>query len=173
MAFTYTANVNLVPTTSLRDLSEILTAAVVDPAPTLVFAGTGGVTSAVSAALLNFLSRWIITDVTPGVVSGIQGPLNAAVIGAAAASLAPGVTPAPTTLPPGVQLEVETAAITPAGISIWPALGAFGGVLVRVAGSPGPGPGPGGGGGGGTGCLSSLIPGLLPLVVRTTTLRNG
>jgi hypothetical protein len=165
VTFTFMGTMNLFPSSNVALVDEVLDVGLTNPSVT--FAGTGTVASAIEAAILNSVNGVVLSRVLPTIRGTLESRINGSIVSSAGRSLPGG------TLPGGVVLSIRSVRINGPGevtpdqpadtISVRGALGAFGGVLNKL-------PQPSTGGGGGT-CAGSTLASLGQLAVSLDALR--
>ena len=122
VGFAYTLAFRLVPSASMNDVGEVVLAVPSRPG-TLTAMTTVGPTFDL---VLNAIAPMVEPVLRPYATSTVQGLLDAAVAPMAASALGlPSV-------PPGVVLSLRRIVITPSGITFFPSMGAYGGLLPKI-----------------------------------------
>jgi hypothetical protein len=122
VGFAYTLAFRLVPSANMNNLGEVV----------LVVPSRSGTLTAVTTmgrpldVALNLIAPMVEPVLRPFATDTVQGALDTAVAPMAAAALGlPSV-------PPGVVLSLRRIVITPSGISFFPSMGAYGGLLPKI-----------------------------------------
>jgi len=116
----YTLTFGIAPSFNMNDVTEVCLVAPTVPA--VITTSLGGLFS----FILSLISPSIEPGLTSTVVSAVQGALNSTLLSTAASALGLAA------LPAGVVVSVRRVVITPSGITFFPALGAYGGLLNKI-----------------------------------------
>jgi hypothetical protein len=120
VSFTYTVSFTLSPSFNMNDVSEVCLLTPTGPAALTIPAG--GVLNAIIAGMAPIFEPAL----TRTVLSSVQTALNTTILATAAGALN---VPA---LPAGVVLSLRRVVITPAGVALFAAVGAYGGLLNKI-----------------------------------------
>lgn len=132
VTFVYTLVFKIVPSSSIAEAETEVFDIETQDRGSIVFAGTG--VGALTAAILNAVSSFILREVFPIFRNRLKAGLNTAVISQIAGRIAPGTT----ALPTGVIVSARSVNISATKITVRAALGAYGGVFSKF---PPPPPG--------------------------------
>lgn len=119
--FTYALTFAIAPSFNMNVVTEVCV---------LTPTGAGSITTplgGVANFILGFIAPSIEPMLTTTVVGAVQGALNSIIIATAATAVG---LPA---LPAGVVVSMRRIVITPAGVSLFPAVGAYGGLLNKIS----------------------------------------